>query len=486
MIAGQSSKKIGENGEMTRPRYEAQVRFPNTGGVLSSSDTRREAYLVGDKLLYRTVPTHKCRQIGDLSYYDFDSIVFKVSKHLNTIRVIVDKDENPQDKQIWIENTLVAQGRQLTGRMFNVTLRRKRPVSIGTKTIALTGRITYYATQGGSFRVVSQNHIRNMKGIGLNIHKRTLDDLIWKGTRGKAEWGLLHPAFSFFQSIERLKNNGALGSLQMLRKAHRRLGGFEIADSTRISPSAVKMANLLDLVMVPSKCSQAAFKRSGVETQVRVVPHGLSENYSAPPMPSRLVPKKEKWRVLYFLMHSPRRKGADVVHRAMSQILKNLKGVRLVVKTGTGTRLPEVSRLANLPRTTVIDRWLSEKALVKLYDACDVLLSPSLGGGFELCNLEALARGLIPITSDWPAIREYADPHAFIIDDLDEKVKPYAKNPVHTGVGANPDPEHLYGLVYHTFENRESLKRHAAKYAKGFREQYSWESVARRIATCLR
>ena len=470
---------------MTPPRYEARVHFPKTGGTLSSSDMRREAYLVGDKLLYRTIPTHKCEQIGDLSYYDFESIVFKVSKHGNTFRVIVDKDENPQDKQIWVGKTLGAQGRQLTGRMFTVTL-QATPRRTASKPIANPKSITYYATQGGSFRVISQHHIKHMKSIGLNIRKRTLDDLIWKGTRGKAEWGLLHPAFSFFQSIERLKNNGAVASLGMLRKTHKRLGGFDIADSTRISPSAVKMANQLDLMMVPSKCSQAAFKRSGVETDVRVVPHGLSENYSAPAMPSRLVPKKEKWRVLYFLMHSPRRKGADVVHRAMSQILRNLKGVRLVVKTGTGARLPEVSRLANLPRTTVVDRWLSEKQLVKLYDACDVLLCPSLGGGFELNVLEGLARGLIPITSDWPAIREYADPHAFIIDDLEEKVKPYHGNPVHTGVGANPDPEHLYGLVYHTFENRESLREHAGKYAGGFREAYSWERVARRIAGCLK
>ena len=87
---------------MTPPRYEAQVRFPHTGGVLSSTDTRREAHLIGDKLHHRTIPTHKCRQTGNLSYYDFDSIVFKVSKHGNGYRVIVDKDETLQDKQIWV------------------------------------------------------------------------------------------------------------------------------------------------------------------------------------------------------------------------------------------------------------------------------------------------------------------------------------------------------------------------------------------------
>ena len=466
--------------------HEIKVVFRD-GGVLSSLDmTVKVTHIMRDKTTRKTVPAYPVKASGDSFSCDFGEVKFRYQKG----RVYVFEDRNRRVKSIWIGGKKVCEGINLAQRMYPFTLPFRSfygppPVRKAKKQPLRKVSLTYYVPESSSFRSISGFHYRNLSAIGMKARRRKMDDLIWKGTRGKAEWGLLHPTFSFFQSIERLRQRGAVASMQMLRKAHERLGGFDIADSSRISPLAVTMANKLDLMIVPSKCSQAAFKRSGVETKVRVVPHGLSENYSAPAMPSRLVPKT-KWKVLYFLMHSPRRKGAEVVHRAMSQILKRLKGVRLIVKTGAGTRLPEVSRLANLPRTKVIDRWLSEKQLVKLYDACDVLLCPSLGGGFELNVLEGLARGLIPITSDWPAIREYADPHAFIIDDLDEKVRPYLKNAIHTGLGANPDPEHLYGLVYHTFENRVSLKKHAENYAQEFRDNYSWTSVAKRIAQCLK
>ena len=467
--------------------HEVKVVFKG-GGVISSVDmTVKVEHIIRDQVIRKRVPAYPVAVSGDSFTCDFGELKFRYQRG----RIHVFEDRTRRFKSVWIGGRKAFEGVDLVHRVFMFNLPLSSFYSAAPKARRVREKplrkvsLTYYMPESSSFQFISEHHVRCLLGVGMDARRRKRDDLMWKGTRGSAEWGLLHPTFSFFQSVERLRGRGAVASLDVLRKAHKRLGGFDIADSSRISPLAVKMANQMDLMIVPSKCSQAAFKRSGVETPVRVVPHGLSENYSASAMPSKRVPKAG-WKVLYFLMHSPRRKGVSVVHRAMSQILKKLKGVRLVVKTGAGKRLPEVSALANLPRTTVIDRWLSEKQLVKLYDACDVLLCPSLGGGFELNVLEGLARGLIPITSDWPAIREYADPHAFIIDDLEEKVKPYLRNAIHTGYGANPDSEHLYGLVYHTFENRASLKRHAENYAEGFREQYTWESVARRIAQCLK
>jgi len=101
---------------MVRPAFEARVYFPRTGGVISSNDTRREAYIHGREVLYRTIPTHKCEQIEGLAYYDFESVVFKVIQTQNAYRIVVDKDETNQDKQIWVDGLGVFEGKNLAGR----------------------------------------------------------------------------------------------------------------------------------------------------------------------------------------------------------------------------------------------------------------------------------------------------------------------------------------------------------------------------------
>ncbi|GAI45429.1 unnamed protein product, partial [marine sediment metagenome] len=72
-------------------------------------------------------------------------------------------------------------------------------------------------------------------------------------------------------------------------------------------------------------------------------------------------------------------------------------------------------------------------------DSCDIIFVLSRGGGFELNALEGLARGLVVITSDWGAIREYAEPYALIVKSTGKKVKPLTENPIHQGYGADPE-----------------------------------------------
>ena len=81
---------------MIHPAFNAEIHFPGTGGVISSTETTRESYLHGNNILYRTIPKYKCEQLGTVAYYDFDSIVFKVINMGNACRLLVDKDESDQ------------------------------------------------------------------------------------------------------------------------------------------------------------------------------------------------------------------------------------------------------------------------------------------------------------------------------------------------------------------------------------------------------
>jgi len=132
-----------------------------------------------------------------------------------------------------------------------------------------------------------------------------------------------------------------------------------------------------------------------------------------------------------------------------------------------------------------VSQWLSEPDLVRLYDSCDILLSPSRGGGFELNVLEGMARGLVPIVSDWGAIQEYAGPHSLTIRNTGKRVRPLPKNLIHCGYGADPDPEHFYELIKYALENLGDLKARAEEVAPKIREKYSWKKTAQEIVKCL-
>lgn len=474
---------------MVRPAYEARMCFPSTGGVVSSLDMIREGYLHGRELRYRIVPAYKCEQFEGTAYYDFDFIKFNLYQN----RVFVEKDENPQEKEVWIGGVKVCSGRYLAGKMFFIDKSQMTHTQLGTiiksEIPPKKGRdhlwVTYYVSKGSSFGFISNQHIKYLPKTGLNLHTIKMDDLIWKGVSNKDEWGLMHPVFYVFQQFTQLRSMGGQASMGSLKQNHSRLGGFDVADSDRISPYAVGCANQMDLIMVPSKCSRKAYLDSGVECRVEVVPHGVSELYSQietkltklpaySVRPDTVIPSKGI-NILFFFLHSAIRKGADIVYKAMKRLLIDRPDVNLILKTGYR------SELCNLPRTTYINDWLSETDLVKLYNACHILVAPTRGGGFEVNVLEALARGLVVVTSDLDAIQEYAKRYVLTARSTGKKVQPLVNNPIHTGYGVDPDVWDFHEKLEYAIDNYDSLRKKAERYAPVIREKHNWLDIAKLI-----
>jgi glycosyltransferase involved in cell wall biosynthesis len=175
------------------------------------------------------------------------------------------------------------------------------------------------------------------------------------------------------------------------------------------------------------------------------------------------------------MLHSPYRKGADVVYKAMRRILHDRSNVHFIVKS------VGMNKLHTLPRSMYVSGWLSEEDIIRLYDTADILLSPSRGGGYELNIQEALARGLIAVTSDWPAILEHAEPYALVTRNTGKKVKPLHNNPIHTGYGTDPDPEHFHEQIEYAIDNLDSLKKKGRGYAEKIRKKYNWIEIAKLI-----
>lgn len=84
---------------MSKPIYEARVRFKQPRSVMSSGD-----------------PRYKPRQEGGVTIYPFPNLTLRIS-HRDR-RLIVDVDGTGRHKEIWIGDALVAQGRSLQGMFF--------------------------------------------------------------------------------------------------------------------------------------------------------------------------------------------------------------------------------------------------------------------------------------------------------------------------------------------------------------------------------
>ena len=320
--------------------------------------------------------------------------------------------------------------------------------------------LAYYVPLGFSFGRVAHYQAQMLPKLGWNLQYVIKDNSL-PFVNG---WGLIHPVFYALQKYP--------GAASELKNIHGNIGGFDLADSDRISRHAVDLTDKMDLMMVPSECSKEAYLRSGVKSRVEVVPHGVDTLYSSP----RTRSVDESIRILFFCLHSNHRKGADVVAKAMKRILKERMNVTFIVKGGV---------FNGFPRTKHVTKWLNEKDLVKLYDSCDIGLVPSRGGGFEMNALEMLTRGLVTIVSDWGAIQEYAGEYALTVKNTGKKVKPLRSNHIHCGYGADPDPDHLYALINYAIDNLESLSKKAEKNMVKIRKRFTWRKTVEKIMKCL-
>jgi len=239
-------------------------------------------------------------------------------------------------------------------------------------------RITYMYPRRKrvSFTIVAKKHIKELRRRGLDIHEADIHAF------NKDDIGVLtlvHPIF--YPLIDSPR------SYRTILRHSDKLIGFDVCDTDRISHLASYVANLFDCVIVPSTFCKEVYRRSGVFIDIEVLPHGVDDVFLREPREPRdkdvrRIYELKGRKILFFLWHSGFRKGADVVADAFSRLTKEFDNVYLIVKLA-GILDPFVQFLYNIPNVILFNKWLDDEDLVDLYDACDIVVVPSRGGGFE-------------------------------------------------------------------------------------------------------
>ncbi len=188
-----------------------------------------------------------------------------------------------------------------------------------------------------------------------------------------------------------------------------------------------------------------------------VIYHGSDINEVTEKKPSFEVPKK------YFLFTGTiePRKNLAVLIRGFALVLKELKGIKLILAGKEGSQASEIRRLISvlkLEENITITGYIPREELKYLYVHADSLVFPSHYEGFGLPVLEAAFSGIPSIVSDIEVLREIFKEYPVYFD--------------------KDDPESLTkALILISSDNklRDKKKREGIETGKKF----SWEKAAK-------
>jgi len=272
--------------------------------------------------------------------------------------------------------------------------------------------------------------------------------------------------------------------------------GVDVADTDHITQMAVSALNYADAVVVPSSFSKKAYKRSGVQIPIHVVPHGVPEEFTRPKTVAftyetlrklyRLKQNQKMVFILYFLWHSEYRKGADLVYRFMDKLTRERRNIVCILKCQTEDG--QVQRLFRRFKTVVIGGWIPENYKIQLYDLCDIYALFSRGGGFEINGLEAVARGEIVLAPDQGAWTDYLPKWMLVKSHYTTRVfGAYGPpNMIHDGGGYEIDVEKAVDKAIEIIDNIDEYKEKAWEYAVlKIHREFTWEKVSEKFAKII-
>ncbi|MCS7367355.1 MAG: hypothetical protein NDF52_05700 [archaeon YNP-WB-062] len=356
-----------------------------------------------------------------------------------------------------------------------------------------------------SFSLIARKHIEYIRKLKL-AEVQELDELgITSYTPHLKYTLILHPWIYVYHRLIQNKLNSLTENLRdrlpfhmnWWRSHFQQLIAVDVCDSDRLSELAVELLNNADKVIVPSYFCVETCKRSGVRKPVYRVQHGLDMEWYSMPNQWETSPvktinpalielylykiRRNKKLMLFWLWHSPDRKGWFEAKKLYEKLVIERKDVVLVLKTvnPNSVQFQEVMHLGAIQ----VYGWLSEYEKMCLYDLSDLTLMFSRGGGFEVNALESLARIVPVVTSDWGSWTDYVP--SFLRVKTGERVQPLPGNAIHVGYGYKVDVESALNKVHDILDNVEEYRAKLKEYKFKLSEEYCWDNVAERLVKVL-
>jgi glycosyltransferase involved in cell wall biosynthesis len=97
--------------------------------------------------------------------------------------------------------------------------------------------------------------------------------------------------------------------------------------------------------------------------------------------------------------------------------------------------------------------------------------------------LEGLARGMPTIVPDNGCFRDYGE--YAITYPADKPVEVLPNNPIHVGMGFEPEPIDLATAILKVVGELEKYRKEAELHVKEIKEKYSWDKIGEKLYNIL-
>ncbi len=254
-------------------------------------------------------------------------------------------------------------------------------------------------------------------------------------------------------------------------------------ETTLIPPSWVQRINSFDAIFVPCAQNKQMMIDSGIKIPVEVIHWGVD--------PTKFYELKRQENDVFTFGHMGAlslRKGTNILVHAFERAFPNNEKVRLICKT-SNRGYPFMSKDK---RIEVQMGPVSHQELIKeFFQRTNCFVFPTLGEGFGLTPLEAMATGIPSIVTGWSGPEEYMTPEVgwkieYSMDEAtafsDTKTGVYRE---YCGRWAIPSMDHLIYLLRYAYEHQDEVRQKGIAAAQHVRDNWMWESQIGLFETAL-
>ena len=237
---------------------------------------------------------------------------------------------------------------------------------------------------------------------------------------------------------------------------------------------AVAALNRCRMVIVPSRWGAGCFRANGVKVPVEVVPLGHDPEVCHPaPV---LIDGPVVFGTAGALDAGGLRKNVQRMIDLFRRAFTSEQDVRLRVKITPTSPMVETHGDS---RIEVVQRSLCPAELTGWYQSLTVFVNGSLGEGFGLHLLEAMACGRPLISTTFGGVSEFFDESVgYIVGHrLIE-----ARNPIYSGRWADPDDGEMIEQMRFVYRDRQEVAR-LGKAAAIQAGRFTWQETVRKVAS---
>lgn len=245
-------------------------------------------------------------------------------------------------------------------------------------------------------------------------------------------------------------------------------------ETTLIPPSWVPRINSFDALLVPCAQNKQMMIDSGVTIPIEVIHWGVDTDKFAS------LERKDDGVFTFGTMGALSiRKGTNILVNAFERAFPTEQDVRLVCKTSNRV-YPFMSKDKRIE--VQMGPVTHEDLINEFFKKVDCFAFPTLGEGFGLTPLEAMATGIPAIVTGWSGPMEYMKPEVgwtidYTMDDAKEFSDPRTgvyKEPC--GQWAIPAMDHLVYLMRYAYEHQDEVKAKGKAAAEYVRKEWTWEA----------